>query len=169
MSRWGWTLAAMALLSGGCHLADAPARPAARPVERQPTVGPLRPAVPAMADLPADAEFWRMSRAPEIVKVGQTAFSSFSCRTCHGFALTGGVAPNLLDQGWLHGGTPREVYGTITRGVPSKGMPTWGPVLEPKMVGSLVAYIFSFHREGEPIEVQASFTPFTPSYDLGAK
>ena len=45
-------------------------------------------------------------------------------------------------------------------------MPTWGPVLGPTMITSLVAYIFSYHREGEPVEVQTSFTPFTPSYDL---
>ena len=107
-----------------------------------------------------------MSRDPEMVKAGRAAFSASSCRTCHGLTLTGGAAPNLIDQRWLHGGTPREVYGTITRGVPSKGMPTWGAVLEPKTIAVLVAYIFSYHREGEAIEVQASFTPFTPSYDL---
>ena len=43
-------------------------------------------------------------------------------------------------------------------------MPTWGPVLGPTMIADLVAFIFSFHEPGEPIEAQASFTPFTPVY-----
>ncbi|MEO7412084.1 MAG: cytochrome c [Opitutaceae bacterium] len=163
MSRGGWVIGAIALFGSGCRSTESPPRPVA-------TIAAAAPAelrrVDVADELPTDAEFWRMSREPEIVKAGQVAFSASSCRTCHGFTLTGGAAPNLIDQRWLHGGTPREVYGTITRGVPSKGMPTWGPVLGPKAIAQLVAYIFSHHREGEPTEAQASFTPFTPSYDL---
>ena len=149
MNRGWWSLAALGLFAGGCRLTDSPAP--------SPTA--------ASADLPTDRELWRLSRDLAVVEAGRAAFSSSSCRTCHGFYLTGGAAPNLMDQGWLHGGTPREVFGTITRGVPSKGMPTWGVVLGPKVITTLVAYIFSFHQEGEPIEAQASFTPFIPRYD----
>lgn len=165
MSCGWWALGAIALLAGGCRSAEPPSRSFALAEEAQTVPAESSRAGPISVDVPTDAEFWRMSRDPEIVKAGQAAFSASSCRTCHGLALTGGAAPNLIDQRWLHGGTPREVYGTITRGVPSKGMPTWGPVLGPKTIASLVAYIFNYHREGEPVEVQASFTPFTPSYE----
>lgn len=121
-------------------------------------------AASAPGGIPSDAELWRLSRDPAIVAAGQKAFTLSSCRTCHGPTLTGGAAPNLVDQGWLHGGTPRDVYQTITRGVPSRGMPTWGPALEPLVIRQLVAFIFSHHREGEPIVKQESFTPFTPVY-----
>lgn len=172
MSRARWTVSAVALLATGCRLA-APLQPALAPASSAPTAIAATAAATAAesagataSDLPTDAEFWRMSRDAAIAQAGRAAFSASSCRTCHGLNLTGGAAPNLIDQRWLHGGTPREVYGTITRGVPSKGMPTWGPVLGPKTIAALVAYIFSYHREGEPIEAQASFTPFTPSYEI---
>lgn len=164
MSRGWWTLGAIVLWLGGCRSTPPPSRSFALADEAQ-TVPAESRASPAAAELPTDVEFWRMSRDAEIVKTGQAAFRASSCRTCHGLTLTGGAAPNLVDQRWLHGGTPREVYGTIARGVPSKGMPTWGPVLGSKTIAALVAYIFSHHREGEPVEVQTSFTPFTPSYD----
>ena len=153
------------MLTGGCRTTEPPSRSFALADEAQTVPAELTRAGLLTVNIPTDGEFWRMSRDAEIVKAGQAAFSASSCRTCHGLALTGGAAPNLIDQRWLHGGTPREVYGTISRGVPSKGMPTWGPVLGPKTITCLVAYIFSHHREGEPVEVQATFTPFTPSYD----
>lgn len=165
MRRGSWTLGAIALLAGGCRSTEPPARTHTPGTEVHASPAGLELAGPLPAGLPPDADFWRMSRDPKIVKEGQAAFTSSFCQTCHGLALTGGAGPNLVDQRWLHGGTPREVYATIARGVPSKGMPTWGPVLNPKMITSLVAYIFSYHRNGEPIEFQAAFTPITPSYD----
>ncbi|MEO5960474.1 MAG: cytochrome c [Opitutaceae bacterium] len=167
MSCGWWALGAIALLAGGCRSPESelPSRSFALAEEAQ-TAPAEASRGHVVGDVPSDAELWRMSRDSEVVKAGQAAFSASSCRTCHGFTLTGGAAPNLIDRRWLHGGTPREVFATIARGVPSKGMPTWGPVLGPKTIATLVAYIFSHHGEGEPIEVQASFTPFTPIYDL---
>jgi mono/diheme cytochrome c family protein len=166
MSRGRVALGVIVLLAGGCRT-PAPA-PRSYALAEETQVAPTIPSrSSAMAnDAPTDAEFWRLSRDADVVAAGRTAFSASSCRTCHGVALTGGAAPNLTDQRWLHGGTPREVYSTIARGVPSKGMPTWGPVLGSKTITALVAYIFSYHREGEPVMVEASFTPFTPSYEI---
>ena len=39
----------------------------------------------------------------------------------------------------------------MTQGVLAKGMPTWGPVLGPKRITEVVAYVMSHHHEGEPI------------------
>lgn len=134
------------------------------PTPPPPGFAPAQPVASATASPPTDGLLWRMSRDPAVVSAGQAAFRSSSCGSCHGFMLTGGTGPNLIDRGWLHGGTPAQVFQTITRGVPSKGMPTWGPVLGPKRIGEIVAYIFSLHQEGEPIVVQASFTPGSPAY-----
>lgn len=119
---------------------------------------------PPISVVPTDAELWRLSRDPAAVAAGQKLFTLSSCRTCHGPTLTGGAAPNLVDQGWLHGGRPSEVFQTIVRGVPSKGMPTWGPALDATVITQIVAFIFSHHHEGEPIVKQETFTPFTPVY-----
>jgi cytochrome c oxidase cbb3-type subunit 3 len=166
MSRGQVALGVIALLAGGCRTPAPAPRSYALAEEAQvaPTTSSRSSAI--ANNVPTDAEFWRLSRDADAVAAGRAAFSASSCRTCHGLALTGGAAPNLTDQRWLHGGTPREVYGTIVRGVPTKGMPTWGAVLDPKTITTLVAYIFSHHREGEPVEVDTSFTPFTPRYEI---
>lgn len=105
-----------------------------------------------------DASFWQMSRNPVFVEAGRATFNA-TCVACHLQSLRGkhenaaAIGPDLTDTAWLHGGRPTEVYQTITNGVPAKGMPTWGPVLGPKKISELVAYVYSHHKEGEPILV----------------
>jgi cytochrome c oxidase cbb3-type subunit 3 len=61
------------------------------------------------------------------------------------------IGPDLTDTTWVHGGKPTEVYDLIMKGVLTKGMPTWGPVLGAKKVGEVTAYIMSKHKEGEQV------------------
>lgn len=111
-----------------------------------------------MASAPAlnDPSLWKASRNPVMIDAGQATFTA-SCVACHLASLRGkdenstAIGPNLVDTVWIHGGRPSEVYDTITKGVPAKGMPTWGPVLGPKKITEVVAYILSHHQEGEPI------------------
>ncbi len=112
-------------------------------------------------DVTNDAKFWEMSRNAVFVDAGRTTFNSL-CATCHTVNLTGAVGPNLKDHLWLHGGTPKEIFQTVTKGVPVKGMPTWGPVLGTKKTAEVVAYVLSYHTPGEPIEVQTSYVPSAP-------
>jgi cytochrome c oxidase cbb3-type subunit 3 len=166
--RWvGLSLATGILLVAGCHSSPAvnaggAATPPAVPTSAT-VASTAAPGTP-LAAVPTDAELWRLSRDPATVAAGQKLFTLSACRTCHGPTLTGGAAPNLVDQLWLHGGQPSEVFQTIVRGVPSKGMPTWGPALDATVITQIVAFIFSHHHEGEPIVKQESFTPFTPVY-----
>lgn len=112
-------------------------------------------------DVGDDGKFWEMSRNGVFVDAGRQTFDSL-CATCHTVKLTGGVGPNLVDRAWLHGGTPKEIFKTVNAGVLAKGMPAWGPVLGQKKTAEVVAYILSYHKDGEPIEVQTSFTPIVP-------
>lgn len=48
-----------------------------------------------------------------------------NCATCHRKDLGGESGPNLTDDHWLHGGTVKDVYHTITDGVPGKSMISW--------------------------------------------
>lgn len=47
------------------------------------------------------------------------------CATCHRKDLGGESGPNLTDEFWLHGNSVKEIYHTITNGVPGKSMISW--------------------------------------------
>ena len=111
----------------------------------------------AVATLNDDA-LWKMSRNDSFVASGRATFET-TCATCHNLKLTGGIGPNLLDQQWIHGGKPTEIFHTVTTGVPAKGMPTWGPVLGTKKITEVVAYILSHHTPGEPVVIVPSPVP----------
>ncbi len=48
-----------------------------------------------------------------------------NCATCHRKDLGGESGPNLTDAFWLHGSTVKDIYHTITNGVPGKTMISW--------------------------------------------
>ncbi|RMH18506.1 MAG: cytochrome C oxidase subunit III [Gemmatimonadetes bacterium] len=79
---------------------------------------------------------------PEAVAAGEQVFQT-NCASCHGADLTGGIGPNLIDDEWIHGGTPEDVIRTITEGVPEKGMLTWGPLLSAEQIRDVAAYVLS--------------------------
>lgn len=111
-----------------------------------------------------DASLWKMSRNPDFVAAGKAVFEA-NCAPCHLVSLRGktesaaAIGPDLTDTAWIHGGQPTQVYDLITKGVLAKGMPTWGPVLGARKIGEVTAYIFSKHKEGEPIVVAPATTP----------
>jgi cytochrome c oxidase cbb3-type subunit 3 len=116
-----------------------------------------------------DAGLWKMSRNPVFVEAGRTTFTA-TCIPCHLASLRGkdesamAIGPNLTDQNWIHGGLPTQVCDTVTKGVILKGMPAWGPVLGPKKITEVVAYLLSYHQEGEPIVlIPADTTPASAS------
>lgn len=106
----------------------------------------------------SDDLLWKLSRDPKMVAAGKTTFET-TCAACHKPDLTGLIGPNLLDQEWIHGGKPMEVTKTITEGVLTKGMPTWGPLLGKQKITEVVAFIFSHHQPGEKIIPVAGWVP----------
>lgn len=110
-------------------------------------------------DVTNDDLFWEMSRNPVFVNAGKQTFDSL-CVACHLASLKGkgenpgAVGPNLIDTAWIHGGTPKELYATVSKGVLAKGMPTWEPVLGQKKTAEVVAYVLSHHQKGEPITIE---------------
>lgn len=103
-----------------------------------------------------DPSLWAMSRNPIFVEAGRQTFTT-NCIACHLASLRGksesalAIGPDLTDQIWIHGGRPTDLYRTVTEGVAVKGMPTWGPVLGPRRIAEAVAYVLSYHQEGEPV------------------
>src|SRR4051812_11213394 len=88
-------------------------------------------------DVTNDALLWGMSRNPVFVEAGKHIFQA-NCVACHLARLRGkserptAIGPDLTDSAWIHGGTPKEIYATASKGVLVKGMPAWEPVLGQK-------------------------------------
>lgn len=114
-----------------------------------------------------DGSLWQMSRNPEFVEAGRANYVA-NCAACHLASLRGktespaAIGPDLTDTGWVHGGKPTEIHDLIMKGVLTKGMPAWGPVLGAKKVTEVTAYILSKHKEGDPIVVEKPTAPPVP-------
>lgn len=93
-------------------------------------------------DVTNDALFWEMADNPGFVSAGQATYEA-NCVACHGKALQGGIGFNLVDAEWVHGSNPSEIYVTIDRGIPAKGMQAWGTLLGQKRIAEVVAYLLS--------------------------
>lgn len=65
------------------------------------------------------------------------------CAACHGANGEGLVGPNLTDEYWIHGGGMKNIFHTITEGVPEKGMLSWKKQLNPLQVQAVASYIIS--------------------------
>jgi cytochrome c oxidase cbb3-type subunit III len=110
-------------------------------------------------DVSNDDLIWEMSRNSVFTEAGQKTYASL-CVACHLASLKGkgenpgAVGPNLTDTAWIHGGTPKEIYNTVAKGVLAKGMPTWEPVLGQKKTAEVVAFLLSHHQKGEPIAIE---------------
>jgi cytochrome c oxidase cbb3-type subunit III len=109
----------------------------------------------------SDRVLWDMSRDSHVVAAGKTTYLT-TCAACHLPDLSGLVGPNMKDQNWVHGGKPLDMYKVVMEGVPAKGMPTWGPILGQQKIEEALAYILSFHTEGEPVNIVPWVPPGAP-------
>lgn len=105
------------------------------------------------AEMAAAAERWPTPDTPSAVTVdpasvgeGATVYAQ-TCAACHGPELGGGIGPSLVDAEWVHGSAPEQIVATISDGVAAKGMPAWGPILGPKKVSQVTAFILSKQPE----------------------
>ena len=73
---------------------------------------------------------------------GATIFKT-NCVTCHGDKGQGIVGPNLTDEYWLHGGSVKDIFKTITLGVPGKAMVPWKEKLSPKQIQQVASFVMS--------------------------
>jgi cytochrome c oxidase cbb3-type subunit 3 len=82
------------------------------------------------------------SSDPSAVAEGHKLFISMNCAGCHGYDAKGGMGPNLTDTYWRYGGTPAQIYQSISSGRP-QGMPSWGKKLPARSIWQLTAYLQS--------------------------
>ena len=75
------------------------------------------------------------------VSQGQRLFSLYNCVGCHSHG-GGGSGPALMDDKWIYGHEPANVYATIVQGRPN-GMPAFGGKIPEAQVWQIVAYVRS--------------------------
>ena len=80
--------------------------------------------------------------ASSSLEVGAARFQR-SCAPCHGVRAQGLIGPNLTDDRWIHGGSVEQIFQTIAKGWPAKGMPPWSRAVRPDELSALVSYVRS--------------------------
>jgi cytochrome c oxidase cbb3-type subunit 3 len=72
---------------------------------------------------------------------GKRLFTWYNCVGCHSHG-GGGIGPALMDDKWIYGSEPENIYRTIVDGRPN-GMPSFAGKIPEAQVWQLVAYVRS--------------------------
>jgi cytochrome c oxidase cbb3-type subunit 3 len=79
------------------------------------------------------------------VSEGQRLFGWYNCAGCHANG-GGGMGPPLMDDEWIYGSAPEQIYNTIVQGRPN-GMPSFAGKIPTPQVWQLVAYVRSLSAQ----------------------
>ena len=72
---------------------------------------------------------------------GQALFAQMNCTGCHANG-GGSMGPALMDDEWIYGSLPAQIFASIAEGRPN-GMPSWKYRLTNQQIWQLVAYVRS--------------------------
>ena len=75
------------------------------------------------------------------VSEGQRLFEQYNCVGCHAHG-GGGMGPALMDNAWVYGSEPQNIFATIMQGRP-KGMPSFRGRIPEYQGWELAAYVRS--------------------------
>ena len=135
--------AALALALLGCHREARSPHPSADDwtrgavALRQVQIPDLRPGggvrLPPLS-LPEDDNAYALSE-------GKRLYSWFNCVGCHAHG-GGGMGPPLMDNKWIYGSDPQNIFATIVEGRPN-GMPSFRDKIPEPQVWQLAAYVRS--------------------------
>ncbi|MGE3958627.1 MAG: c-type cytochrome [Vicinamibacterales bacterium] len=98
---------------------------------------------------PKPAELLAGAANEAVLDAGASRFAR-SCAACHGDQAQGLIGPNLTDDRWLHGGSVEQIFQTVAKGWPAKGMPPWGRALRPDELSAVVSYVRSLQGTTPP-------------------
>ena len=94
--------------------------------------GPDRPPTPEVSPFQENA--YGMAE-------GKRLFTQMNCVGCHGHG-GGGMGPPLMDDEWIYGSEPENIFATIVQGRPN-GMPSFGGKIATNQIWQLAAYVRS--------------------------
>ena len=98
---------------------------------------------------PQPAELLAGAKDPAVLEIGAARFTR-SCAPCHGAQGQGLIGPNLTDDHWIHGGSVEQIFQSVAKGWPAKGMPPWGRAVRPEELRALVSYVRSLQGSNPP-------------------
>jgi len=110
---------------------------------------------------PSPAQLLAGAKDKAVLDLAAARFTR-SCASCHGDHAQGLIGPNLTDDRWLHGGNVEQIFQTVAKGWPSKGMPPWGRTLKPEELAAMVSYVRSLQGSAPPNPRPAEGDPVTP-------
>jgi cytochrome c oxidase cbb3-type subunit 3 len=79
------------------------------------------------------------------ISEGRRLYTSYNCAGCHANG-GGAIGPALMDDEWIYGWEPANVYSTIVEGRPN-GMPSFRNKIPDSQVWQLVAYVQSMSSQ----------------------
>jgi cytochrome c oxidase cbb3-type subunit 3 len=82
------------------------------------------------------------------LSAGQQLYLKMNCVGCH-FHGGGGIGPPLMDDNWIYGGQPEQIFSTIVEGRPN-GMPSFRGKIPDAQVWQIVAYVRSMSGNASP-------------------
>jgi cytochrome c oxidase cbb3-type subunit 3 len=98
---------------------------------------------------PSPADLLAGAADPAVLEAGKARFTR-TCASCHGEQAQGLIGPNLTDDRWIHGGTVEQIFQSVAKGWPAKGMPPWGRAVKPEELAALVSYVRSVQGSNPP-------------------
>ncbi|MEO5892525.1 MAG: cbb3-type cytochrome c oxidase N-terminal domain-containing protein [Ferruginibacter sp.] len=101
------------------------------------------------------------------VQQGKEFFMA-NCVACHGTNGEGGAGPNLTDDYWLHKGSLNDIYNTIKKGFPDKGMQSWAVKFNPKEISLLASYVTTLKGTRPPGAKAPQGELFIPASDTSS-
>ncbi len=91
----------------------------------------------------ADDPVAALLKEPASVQRGKDLFLGTCSAYCHKTTNVASEAPFLFDCDWLHGGSGKEIFATITHGVPNTRMVSFKEAFSDKDIWMIVAYLKS--------------------------
>ena len=73
------------------------------------------------------------------ISEGKLLYNTFNCVGCHSNG-GGGMGPPLMDDKWIYGSDPAQVFASIVEGRPN-GMPAWRGRIPNYEIWRIVAYV----------------------------
>ena len=141
MTRW-LALAVIAIALSAC---EREMRRFARPTEPPPPqpvrMVELQPGEKGEGPRNAEQQRFYDERNAYDLSQGKRWFRWFNCAGCHANG-GGGMGPALMDDTWLYGKEPHQIYTTIMDGRPN-GMPSFRGRIQEAQVWQLVGYVRS--------------------------
>ncbi|HZS04514.1 MAG TPA: cytochrome c [Blastocatellia bacterium] len=135
----GLTAILFALAASGCvreqrRFREIPPGATAATAVRQTELQPGQPQPEEQIKGPYDENAYAVSE-------GQRLYEWYNCVGCHMHG-GGNIGPPLMDDKWIYGGSPENIFDTIIEGRPN-GMPSYRGRMPNQQVWQIVAYVRS--------------------------